>query len=82
MGLIENLTAVAEQATAGARASVHEAELRHDLEIAYGALGRRVYALADVGPLAKNLLTAELRRVRAVEAKLAALAAADRALRK
>ena len=38
MGEIERLTAAAEEAAAGARASVQEAELRRALETAYAEL--------------------------------------------
>lgn len=72
--LIERLTTAADEAMSQARASMHEATLRNELGLAYGQLGRRAFALVDVGALATDLLVAEMRRVRALEAELAALA--------
>jgi hypothetical protein len=73
MGLIDKLTSAGEQATASARESLHESQLRHDLAHAYGELGRLTYGLLEAGALADVRLVSGADAVRALERELAGL---------
>jgi len=83
MGLIDRLMVGAEEATAGARDTVHDTQIRHELGQAYGELGRAAYALVrDGGPAQTTALrdprvTAAVERVRGLESRLAQSAASE-----
>lgn len=73
MGMIERLREGAEQAASRARESVQEAELRHDLALAYGELGRATFALLEQGGLSDGRLGAGVERIRTLEGQLASI---------
>jgi hypothetical protein len=77
MGLMDKLKAGAEevkvgagQATAAARDTVHEAQVRHDLAQAYTELGRTTYTLVDEGSLRDERLDHAVKRIRDLGAQL------------
>jgi hypothetical protein len=70
--MIDKLNASAQHATARARESVKEAQLRGELNHAYGELGRAVYALLTASALTQRL-TSAADRVGELERELAAL---------
>jgi len=74
MGLIDRLKVAGEQASSGARESVHEADLRQDLAQAYGDLGRRTFALIENGALTGETLATSSEEIRTLKRQLAALA--------
>lgn len=73
--MIDRLRAGAEQATSRARESVQEAQLRHELGVAYADLGRGTFALIEQGAKLDERLGAGVALVRKLEAELAALGA-------
>ncbi len=75
MGLIDRLTSAGQQASAGARATVEEADLRRSLARAYDRLGRRAFALIEQGTLRDARLASASEEVRALERRLAAITA-------
>lgn len=72
--MIEKLRAGAEQATSRARESVREADLRHDLGMAYRELGRTAFALVEQGVLTDVRLGSGADRIRMLEGQLSAVA--------
>jgi hypothetical protein len=77
MGFMDKLKAGAEevkvgagQATAAARDTVHEAQVRHDLMQAYTELGRTTYKLVDEGSLRDERLDHAVQRIRDLGAQL------------
>ena len=71
MGFMDKLKAGAEEvkvgageATARARDTVQEAQLRRDLAQAYTELGRTTYTLVDEGSLQDERLDREVQRIR------------------
>ena len=77
MGLIERLTAAGQQATASARETLEETQLRRDLARAYDDLGRTTSELIQRGALRDDRLARAARRIGELEARLAALASYD-----
>jgi hypothetical protein len=74
VGLIDNLKSAGEQATASARTSLQETQLRHDLTQAYAELGRATYDLLARGALVHERLSSSAEAVRVLERELARLA--------
>ena len=74
MGLIDQLKTAGEQVAAGARETVQEAQLRHDLAEAYGELGRVAFGLLEEGALADGRLAPGSRRIRELQTQLGELA--------
>ena len=77
MGVVQKLTAGAEEVkvgakerTACARDTVHEAQVRHDLAQAYTELGRTTYTLVDEGSLRDERLDHAVQRIRDLGAQL------------
>jgi len=77
MGFMDKLKAGAEEvkvgageATARARDTVHEAQVRHDLMQAYTELGRTTYTLVDEGSLHDERLDHAVQRIRELGAQL------------
>ena len=70
-GPIDKLKSAGEQATASARVSLHEAELRRDLDRAYSELGRTTYDLVEDGTVTDQRLVAGVDRVRELDLELA-----------
>lgn len=73
MGLIDKLKAAGEEASARARASVEEAQLRRELTQAYRELGRAAFELIEQGALAEATLAASGERIRGLERRLTTL---------
>mgnify|MGYP001347623796 CR=1 FL=1 len=71
--MIDRLRAGAEQATSRARDRLEEAQLKHDLSVAYGELGRSVFALIEKGVLSEARLDSGAERIRALQTELGAL---------
>ncbi|MGH2874106.1 MAG: hypothetical protein ACRDL5_16790 [Solirubrobacteraceae bacterium] len=70
MSLIDKLKAGADEATARARETVQDTQLKHELGQAYGELGRAAYALIEEGGLpqaADSRLSGAVERVRRLE---------------
>jgi hypothetical protein len=71
LGLIDRLKLVGEEASARARETVLEVQLRQDLADAYGALGAEVYGLVRNGALVDSRLAGATERIRELEDQLA-----------
>jgi hypothetical protein len=78
MGLIDQLKLASEQASARARETVTETQLKQDLAHAYTDLGRVTYALVERGDLIDNRLSSSTEHVRDLEKQLAALGGVSR----
>jgi len=76
MGLIDKFTAAGQQATSRARETVHETQLRQDLNHAYSQLGRETYARLTDGQVTDPRLSPTGERIRVLERELATLARA------
>ncbi|HEY2258647.1 MAG TPA: hypothetical protein VGH45_02980 [Solirubrobacteraceae bacterium] len=77
MGWMDKLKAGAEEvktgageATARARETVHDAQLRQELEHAYTELGRTTYTLVDQGSLKDERLDNAVARIRDLGSQL------------
>jgi hypothetical protein len=73
MGLIDQLKLAGEQASSTARQSMQATQLRHELELAYGELGRATYALVEKGGLVDERLAGQREHIRDIERQLVAL---------
>jgi len=73
VGLIDKLKSAGEEASARARESVEETQLRRELAQAYGELGRAAFALIEQGALAEATLVAAGERIRGLEGRLTTL---------
>lgn len=79
MGLIDKLKAGADEATARARETVQDTQLKHELGQAYGELGRAAYALVlegamtDAEGLGGPRFSAAVERVHGLEGRLSGL---------
>lgn len=77
MGVIDKLKAGADEATARARETVQDTQLKHELGQAYGELGRAAYALVleggmtDPQGLRDPRFSAAVERVHGLESRLA-----------
>jgi len=73
MGLIDKLKDAGEQATASARESLQETQLRHDVTQAYAELGRASYQLLVEKTLADHRLQPHVDRIGELKRQLDAL---------
>lgn len=73
MGLIDQLKAAGKEASARGRESVQEAQIRHDLAVAYGSIGQTAFDLAELGAISHVRLTADTERIRQLRAQLAVI---------
>ena len=73
MGLIDQLKSAGDQASSRARKTVEETQLKHELTLAYGALGEIAYGLVERGVVSDAGLSAGAERIRSLRTRLAAL---------
>lgn len=73
MGLIDKVIGAGERASASARASVQEAQLKQDLAQAYGDLGRMAFALVEEGALIDERTSPPVERIRQLKSQLVAV---------
>jgi hypothetical protein len=71
MGFLDKAKAAAEQAANMANETVAEVQAKRELTRAYGDLGEKAFTLASSGAITHPDLTADVERIRALQAKLA-----------
>jgi hypothetical protein len=71
MGFLDKAKAAAEQAATKANETVADVQAKRELTRAYGDLGEKTFTLASSGAITHPDLTADVERIRSLQAKLA-----------
>ena len=77
MGFLDKAKAAAEQVADRANETVSDVQTKRELQKAYGELGEKAFKLADSGAVSHPDLTADVTRIRELQAKLADEGAAE-----